>query len=468
MQFNPGAASFTVGGNSIALTGDIVNNSSNAQTINLALAITPTTSVNTGAQDMTINGNISGTGGVLTKTGNGTLFLTGTNTQTGGTAINQGTVSVGTGTALGGAGASVRFGGGTLSASAAFTSAVGLNIGVSGGAFNDNGHNVTFQGNTSGSGNLTKTGGTLSLTGSSSMTGTINLTEGDLSGTASSLGNVALSNGTNVTFNQTVDGSYGKLISGTGSMTKDGAGNLTINNQQTYSGATNVVAGTLKLQGAPPAGTSFFGAQTDVGGGWRTAAQTKTCDIDGNNILGTDGYWLVGDNGSQSIPTYTNNWVQTGSIYGGNGSFFPVDNPANPGTTTTPGTTATGNGSDVFSFQMTGTAPTKMIRVGLMIDALDNAFFNPSSLSILKKGVVQNTQDVSGAENTAPYNNKNPDWLFWDIVGATVWRYIQVSRNVSTKRPGDHHRLRLRFNQPGAQRYSPRHDACFRRGWRDP
>ena len=138
----------------------------------------------------------------------------------------------------------------------------------------------------------------------------------------------------------------------------------------------------------------------------------QALDIDGNNVLGSDGYWLVGNNGSQSIPAYTNNWIKTGSIYGGNSGYYLVDNPALPGSTTNPGTTTTAPNTNVFSFQLTGTIPSD-IRVGIMIDALDNAYYNPSSISILDNGVVQNTQ----ATTAAIYQDRNPDWLFWDITG---------------------------------------------------
>jgi len=72
---------------------------------------------------------------------------------------------------------------------------------------------------------LTKTGpATLEITGVNTYTGGVAVTEGTLVGhTLSILGDVALSNGSNVTFDQGFDASFSGAITGEGSVTKTGA-----------------------------------------------------------------------------------------------------------------------------------------------------------------------------------------------------------------------------------------------------
>ncbi len=59
---------------------------------------------------------------------------------------------------------------------------------------------------------------------------------------------------------------------------------------------------------------NFASVQTTQNGTWRTAGVVKAYDLDGDNVLGTDGYWLVGNNGSQSVPSYVDAFTKTGSI----------------------------------------------------------------------------------------------------------------------------------------------------------
>ena len=160
---------------------------------------------------------------------------------------------------------------------------------------------------------------------------------------------------------------------------------------------------------------NFVSTQTTQNGTWRTAGVAKAFDLDGDNVLGTDGYWLVGNNGSESVPSYVNAFTKTGSIYGGNGAYFDVDNPANPGNTTDPGTTTPSSNSDVLKFTFTGTPPST-VRLGVMIDALDSASFNPSSVIIKLNGSVVGTV----ATSDPVYQDRNPDWVFWDVESATA------------------------------------------------
>ena len=97
LLFNSGASAFTLSGNSAKLAGDILNNSTSTQTINLPMVLTKaaTVSANTGA--VTLGGVISENGGSfgLAKTGGGTLTLSGASTFSGGVTLSAGTLKLG-------------------------------------------------------------------------------------------------------------------------------------------------------------------------------------------------------------------------------------------------------------------------------------------------------------------------------------------------------------------------------------
>ncbi|MCE9551773.1 MAG: autotransporter-associated beta strand repeat-containing protein [Planctomycetes bacterium] len=254
IDFAPGAAAFTLNGNPIALAGPITNNSSNQQTINLNIALSQTIALDTGSNKVTLGGNLSGAGGLI-KSGNGELALGGVNTQAGAVEIQAGIVSVANDTALGAtgpSGATLKFNGGTLKTTAGITSSRPVNVDAAGGTFDSNGFDSTFNGVVSGNGTLTKAGnGTLNVLGTSNtLSGSYNVTGGKLQGNSASLtAPVALSNNTNVTFDQGVDGAYSKQISGTGSLIKTGSGVLAVSGTSTYEGATIIAGGTLQLVG---------------------------------------------------------------------------------------------------------------------------------------------------------------------------------------------------------------------------
>lgn len=104
----------------------------------------------------------------------------------------------------------------------------------------------------SGSGSLMKTGeGTLVLTGSNSYTGSTTIAAGTLAvgdgGRSGSLGTGAVVNNGTLAFNRSDNVSINMEISGTGDLVKNGAGMLTIQKPQTYTGGTTVNEGTLFL-----------------------------------------------------------------------------------------------------------------------------------------------------------------------------------------------------------------------------
>jgi outer membrane autotransporter protein len=103
-----------------------------------------------------------------------------------------------------------------------------------------------YTGNISGTGALVKTGGwKLTMTGTNSYTGGTTVSGGILEGDTDSLqGNIL--NNSAVIFDQAVNGTYAGNMSGTGSLTKVGAGSLILTGNNTYTGATIVSGGTLQ------------------------------------------------------------------------------------------------------------------------------------------------------------------------------------------------------------------------------
>jgi autotransporter-associated beta strand protein len=91
--------------------------------------------------------------------GSGTVTLTGVNTYTGGTVVNSGaTLVVQADSGMGAAAGGLTLNGGTLQALANFTVARTTTLGANGGTFNTNGNNVTVANAIGGAGSLTKTG----------------------------------------------------------------------------------------------------------------------------------------------------------------------------------------------------------------------------------------------------------------------------------------------------------------------
>jgi autotransporter-associated beta strand protein len=93
IAFTATAGSFTLNGNQVNLASDVVNNSTNTQTIALDLGLQQDTNFNTAAGNVTVTGAIGGAFAV-TKLGGKTLTLSGANTYTGATTVQAGTLQL--------------------------------------------------------------------------------------------------------------------------------------------------------------------------------------------------------------------------------------------------------------------------------------------------------------------------------------------------------------------------------------
>lgn len=164
-----------------------------------------------------------------------------------------------------------------------------------------------------GSWSLVKNGtGTTILTGDNAYSGGTTVNAGVLQGNASSLhGNIT--NNASVVFDQTGDGVYAGVMSGTGTLTKSGAGKLSINGIQTYIGATSVDAGNLNVNGSLASssvvnvnaggtlsGNGTFGNVHVNGGTISPSNSIGTLHINGNLNMGPNSEYYVEINGAQS------------------------------------------------------------------------------------------------------------------------------------------------------------------------
>ena len=354
--------------------------------------------IDTQAFAMGIAANIQETtgspGGSLIKTGTGTLSLSGTNTYTGGTFVNAGSVGFlkvaakpATGTVTVADGATLGLG---ILGTGAFTAADVDNLF----AHNLVGNlsNVTWSGaysfgidTTSGStsydtsvaasaNGLSKVGtNTLTLTGTNLYTGPTTISSGVLSVAA----DANLGNGNAVVFDggtlqvtgtaltnlntHTVTGNATKTVAldinnaantftigqalnqTTGGLTKVGAGNLVLTGTNTYSGGSSVTTGTLAFSGTGALPTS--GVLTIVGS--LTATATASIRNDG-----------AGNNGTISLPT--NNVLVT-TAYGilnvANNGGGNTGNTVAMGTLSTPNatvTTTTFTGGNSYNLSFSG------------------------------------------------------------------------------------------------------------------
>lgn len=273
-QVNAGTLSVAADSNLGAASGGLtLNGGTLATTAGMASARGVTLGAAGGTVDtaaaLSLSGNITGTGS-LTKTGAGTLILSGTNGYTGGTTVNEGTVAITTDANLGGAAGALTLNGGTLSNNAAITSSRVVTLGSNNGTVNSNA-DLALNGVIGGTGSLIKTGtGTLTLGNSNTYSGGTQVTSGTLAiSTDANLGAAAngltLNGGTLLTtaaltssraltlgnnggtISDTSPLTLNGIIDGVGGLTKTGTGALTLTGENTYTGNTTITAGTLQL-----------------------------------------------------------------------------------------------------------------------------------------------------------------------------------------------------------------------------
>ncbi len=368
ITFDSSASSFTLSGNGIFLTGDLVNNSAQTQTVSALSGagftlsggdrtfnaasgdLTVQSKVNTNGnlltataatgKTLTLGGIISGSGG-LSKTGAGTTVLGAANTFTGATTLNGGTLGLNSASALQTT-SGITFASGSTSTLYAMISGITIdrNIAQAGSAvYNvDAGNTLTLSGSISGAGGLQVQGsGTVSLTGSNSYTGSTLISGSTLAissaAAVQSTSGISFGTGTTATLyatqsmtidramDQTGRGNYQVdsgntltltgIVSGAGQLQKYGLGTVVLNAANTYSGKTVVNAGTLRLGSSG----SIVSTNIDVLGG-TFDMNGKSHTMSGTLTLGNgSSSGSISSSGSAStLSVGTSVLVQSGTI----------------------------------------------------------------------------------------------------------------------------------------------------------
>ncbi len=202
------AANLVLGGGTLRFTGFTTSSNRN---FTLTTGTTSTIEVVTGTESITFSGASTNTTGALTKTGAGTLILSGANLYTGTTTVTAGTLQYGANNALS-------------------TGAVNVN------------------------------GGTLNMATFSDAVGAVTLTSGTISGTTGVL------TGTSYTVQS---GDISAILAGAVTLNKTTTGTVTLSGLNTYTGATTISAGILSVNSIQnvSGGASALGAPVTSGNG---------------------------------------------------------------------------------------------------------------------------------------------------------------------------------------------------------
>ena len=280
----------------------------------------------------------------LVKTDLGTLILAGTNSYTGGTLIDEGTLSISSDANLGDAAGALSLDGATLGTTADIVSGRAINL-LGGGTFDVNAATtLTLTGVVSGAGGLSKDGdGALILAADNSYGGGTSIDAGILQlgngGTTGSITGDVVNNGT-LAFNRSDSATFAGTISGAGEVSQRGTGTTILTADNSYTGGTTISAGTLQFGDGGTTGSivgdilnngalvfnradtvTFAGLISGTGGIEQSGAGT-TILTGGNSYAGATmvsaGTLII--NGDQSAATGATS-VASGATLGGTGTL---------------------------------------------------------------------------------------------------------------------------------------------------
>lgn len=381
LQAGNGGTSGNLGAGAVTNSGSLVFNRSDA---------------------LTVGNDISGTGS-LTHVGTGITTLTGSNSYTGGTYVQAGTLKIGalsslvqgtlyqvsSGATLDLNGYALQTGGISGTGNVALGSQ-GLTVNTAAGSISE------FDGKMDGTGSLTKSGaGTLSLNTANSFSGGVNHKGGNINlGNEKGLGSgtLAMDDGTKITL--TANGmtiannlhmtgnndpivdtgannaTWAGAISGAGFLTKQGAGVLTLTSTgNTYTGATDVAQGTLQAGAA------------------NTFSSTSAHTVTSGAVLDLAGYnqTLTSLNNSGTVKLSSNSGAAPGTVLKVTGAY--VGNNGNLGLSTV-------LGAD-------GSATDKLLLTGASAVASGNTTVHITNAGGLGTQTTGNGIGIIGTENGA-------------------------------------------------------------------
>ncbi|WP_191907296.1 beta strand repeat-containing protein, partial [Ochrobactrum quorumnocens] len=327
-------------------------------------------------------GTVAVYGGKLTKTGAGTLVLSGINHYEGGTDIDAGTLSVSADNNLGNINGDLRFAGGTLEATSNLTTDRAVRLSGAGGALAaTSGNTLTLANSVSdlgaAPGTLTKTGGgTVTLAAANTYSGGTVISEGTLRLGSGSVGHDGLISGDVVNNASLVVANLGLtaldgVISGTGALTQQGPGILTLSGRNTYSGGTTLLAGTISVSQDTNLGVVSGGLTLDGG----------TLQVTGTDYEETQRSIDFGSHGGGFDIVDANNSFTVSSALSGTGAF-----------------TKTGAGALVLSADSSGYSGAVDVRAGDL--RLDGAILG-GSLSVDNQADLGGHGTIRGAASFA-------------------------------------------------------------------
>ncbi len=163
--------------------------------------------------------------------------------------------------------------------------------------------------------------------------------------------------------------------------------------------------------------------------GWRNTTPAKTLDIDGDNIVGTDGYRT---SNRSSNPSY----ATTSVVAPNTNNFSKIDDPNNPsGADVTTGALHDANAGlgvetvPLLEFVITGAIPVgEVLRVGVLIDSVGSSDGSNSATYTLKQTVGGSATATTPVLN---YQDGSLDVAYFDVTGFSVGDTFVVTSTTS-------------------------------------